>query len=348
MSTNQEQELTSIEATQTQIEDNGSLHKPKRPRTEFTAIAGDAAIQDSLASSRSSTAIPLFSVPSVSTIQDHPPPYRATSSSFGQSEPHSTLPSSYWEIPVSSTSQSTQGEGITSPYQQPNFVPPPTQIPFHDPSAQLKPMSPDPPTTGSTLTRHTARPFPTPTMSTSRPPTPSPITPHLSTTPYHFPPQAHYIHQPLPTNFRPMYSIRPDPERSDDSLAAQSSSFVPSPTPHTYRSSNSTANSPSPPIRESSITPHPPATPIITESSAEKTKTKGKGKHKGIPGPKARIPSEAKVTIAEHIIAKGVTMANLDELAQITGLTKQQIKSQLVDNRQNVRKQLNEFARGLQ
>ncbi|OCF38655.1 hypothetical protein I317_07576 [Kwoniella heveanensis CBS 569] len=75
---------------------------------------------------------------------------------------------------------------------------------------------------------------------------------------------------------------------------------------------------------------------------------KGRGRHKGVPGPKARIPVEAKQAIGEHIIAKGVAMANVDELALLTGLTKQQIKSQLVDNRQNVRKQLTEFVRSLQ
>ncbi|WRT64979.1 uncharacterized protein IL334_001920 [Kwoniella shivajii] len=109
-------------------------------------------------------------------------------------------------------------------------------------------------------------------------------------------------------------------------------------------------NSLSPPLRSipTTTTEHGSPEPEPRVTVTGKGKGKGKGKHKGIPGPKARISHEAKVIIAEHIISKGVTTANLDELAQTTGLTKQQIKSQLVDNRQNVRRQLNEFVRGLQ
>lgn len=42
-----------------------------------------------------------------------------------------------------------------------------------------------------------------------------------------------------------------------------------------------------------------------------------KGKHKGKPGAKARIVRDAKITIAEHIIAKGIAMANVEELSKM-------------------------------
>ncbi|WVQ97860.1 hypothetical protein IAU59_004976 [Kwoniella sp. CBS 9459] len=126
-----------------------------------------------------------------------------------------------------------------------------------------------------------------------------------------------------------------------------------------------TASSPSPPFISAQpspildpaipeidpeLEPHSSSLDIQDENrrASQTEEKKGKGKHKGIPGPKARIPLEAKQAIGEHIIAKGVAMANVDELAQLTGLTKQQIKSQLVDNRQNIRKQLTEFVRSLQ
>ncbi|WVQ76824.1 hypothetical protein IAR50_006498 [Cryptococcus sp. DSM 104548] len=114
--------------------------------------------------------------------------------------------------------------------------------------------------------------------------------------------------------------------------------------PSTSASSGENTNSPSPSLEHANIDPglrmsHVGKAPGMTVN---------KGKHKGTPGPKARIPREAKVLIAEHIVAKGVSMANVDELSRITGLTRQQIKSQLVDNRQNVRKQLVEAIRSLQ
>lgn len=42
-----------------------------------------------------------------------------------------------------------------------------------------------------------------------------------------------------------------------------------------------------------------------------------KGKHKGKPGAKARIARDAKITIAEHIIAKRIAMANVGELSKM-------------------------------
>lgn len=95
---------------------------------------------------------------------------------------------------------------------------------------------------------------------------------------------------------------------------------------------------------------------------------------------KARIPTDAKIVIAEHIITRGANSADVEDLVALvrsirptpvfyrafihcladdcfrcdalsllqTGLNKQQVKSQLVDNRQNVRKMLMELARGLQ
>lgn len=42
-----------------------------------------------------------------------------------------------------------------------------------------------------------------------------------------------------------------------------------------------------------------------------------KGKHKGKPGAKARIARDAKITIAEHIIAKRIAMANVEELSKM-------------------------------
>ncbi|RXK37576.1 hypothetical protein M231_05118 [Tremella mesenterica] len=81
--------------------------------------------------------------------------------------------------------------------------------------------------------------------------------------------------------------------------------------------------------------------------SPPEDETSSSKKAKGTPGQKARIPVEAKVIIAVEIIMKGLATINVDELVEKTGLTKQQIKSQLADNRQNVRKQLIELARTL-
>ncbi|OCF76712.1 hypothetical protein I204_02413 [Kwoniella mangroviensis CBS 8886] len=184
-----------------------------------------------------------------------------------------------------------------------------------------------------------------------------------------YPQPQHYVHHPIPTYIPPSIQSqnsgsRPGPLMTTSILHAPStaSSSSNSPTPIATGTAAAYQPSPSPPLQSvvnavpsSTSTSNVQDSPIPSLEQIESTSTltstttvKPKGKHKGIPGPKARIPTEAKIAIAEHIISKGVAMANLDELAQMTGLTKQQIKSQLVDNRQNVRKQLSEFARGLQ
>ncbi|WWC87092.1 uncharacterized protein L201_001978 [Kwoniella dendrophila CBS 6074] len=189
--------------------------------------------------------------------------------------------------------------------------------------------------------------------NSSRPPTP--LTPHdaythLSQLPVQSRPLTYYSHQQITPHatVKAQTLVSPPDTSILPSSSLPSGQFVPS---QSYPQAHSAcSNSPSPPLQEASFPPSQSITPVSADLSLLEMKSpiKGKGKHKGIPGPKARIPVEAKIAIAEHIISKGVSMANLDELAQITGLTKQQIKSQLVDNRQNVRKQLNEFAKGLQ
>ncbi|WVF70023.1 hypothetical protein IAT40_004809 [Kwoniella sp. CBS 6097] len=166
--------------------------------------------------------------------------------------------------------------------------------------------------------------------------------------------------------YPPTYSYptdQPSPRASSSTPMSQPPHYshhrLPPPLPQEATPLSSAATtSPSPPLRSAVHSLTPPLEQVsgpVSSMEAQDEGTaaqsegkKGKGKHKGIPGPKARIPLEAKQAIGEHIIAKGVAMANVEELAQLTGLTKQQIKSQLVDNRQNVRKQLTEFVRSLQ
>ncbi|KAK4686305.1 hypothetical protein P7C73_g3829, partial [Tremellales sp. Uapishka_1] len=93
----------------------------------------------------------------------------------------------------------------------------------------------------------------------------------------------------------------------------------------------------------SSGTPSPPA-----KKGKKAEPSPSSSPSKGRPGAKTRIPREAKIFIAEQIIAKGTAAVDVEWLATETGLSTQQIKSQLVDNRQNVRKQLMETAKGLQ
>ncbi|WVW78688.1 hypothetical protein I302_100648 [Kwoniella bestiolae CBS 10118] len=270
--------------------------------------------------------------------------------------------------------------------QYPSPLPPPQPFPSHMayPPFSYESEHPFSMPSGPSL-KYGPGPITPSTSSLSRPPTP--ITPHapggfpnpilissqefhplpgLSPSPststsggisYGTYPQ-HYVHHSVPTYGPP--SVQP---QGSGSLTTTSILRPPSTTPSSSNSPSAHGQpSPSPPLRavgpvpssssSSSTLGFPQSSQVQGDDLAsledQVKPSKPKGKHKGIPGPKARIPVEAKIAIAEHIISKGVAMANLDELAQMTGLTKQQIKSQLVDNRQNIRRQLSEFARNLQ
>ncbi|ORY27808.1 hypothetical protein BCR39DRAFT_221715 [Naematelia encephala] len=67
----------------------------------------------------------------------------------------------------------------------------------------------------------------------------------------------------------------------------------------------------------------------------------------GVTTHKQRIPREARIALAEDIILKGIATVKVDELARKTGLTTQQIRSQLVDNRTNLRKQLLDLVKSM-
>ncbi|WVQ69029.1 uncharacterized protein L199_007241 [Kwoniella botswanensis] len=262
------------------------------------------------------------------------------------------------------------------------YPPPPPPLPH--PHGPDQPFS-IPSSTFNTSLKYTPivglAPVVTQSSSHSRPPTP--ITPHApggfpnpdSNQDFHpsplgdglglaytnYPHPQHYVHHPIPTYIPPSIQSQNSgsglgPLMTTSILRPPSTagSSLDSPTPIATGTAGAYQPSPSPPLQSVAV---PSSTSNVQDSpipsleqlqSTPVTTVKPKGKHKGIPGPKARIPTEAKIAIAEHVISKGVAMANLDELAQMTGLTKQQIKSQLVDNRQNVRKQLSEFARGLQ
>ncbi|WWD00354.1 hypothetical protein V866_007266 [Kwoniella sp. B9012] len=213
------------------------------------------------------------------------------------------------------------------------------------------------------ITPHAPGGFPNPHPNPNHDFHPSPLGGELGLGYTTYPHPQHYIHHPIPTYIP--HSVQsqnsgsgPGPLMTTSILRRPSTagSSSNSPTPIATGTAAAYQQSSSPPLQSvarpsstSNVQDSPiPSLEQIQSISTSTTTTKPKGKHKGIPGPKARIPAEAKIAIAEHIISKGVAMANLDELAQMTGLTKQQIKSQLVDNRQNVRKQLSEFARGLQ
>ncbi|WVQ84050.1 hypothetical protein IAT38_006195 [Cryptococcus sp. DSM 104549] len=214
----------------------------------------------------------------------------------------------------------------------------------------------------------------------------SPYPPHLPSphlpSPHHAHATAHHPHNPPSaqlyypygaSSLTPAYDLHYSHPAGSSDYRSFSAPVRPSPHPHPYSgTSHSHGHSQEPSTSTSSGQTHPSPSPSLESISgsaaaaaaAGPSRPQGlgglplsagvgaphppKGKHKGTPGPKARIPREAKIAIAEHIIAKGVSMANVDELARITGLTRQQIKSQLVDNRQNVRKQLVEAARALQ
>ncbi|ODN96389.1 hypothetical protein L198_04103 [Cryptococcus wingfieldii CBS 7118] len=218
-------------------------------------------------------------------------------------------------------------------------------------SAPQSPFYPSMPSAGSPLPGGPPGPYDA-AFSTH----PSPSSPYIQHHPSPFPPHA-AMYSPFPGSHLAapgaldVHSFSPHTYPSGGaagpsdyrSFSAPVGRHHPAP-PSTSASSGENTNSPSPSFESANIDPG------LRMSHAGKAPgmTINKGKHKGTPGPKARIPRDAKVMIAEHIIAKGVAMANVDELSRLTGLTRQQIKSQLVDNRQNVRKQLVEAIRSLQ
>nr|ODN98907.1 hypothetical protein L204_02872 [Cryptococcus depauperatus CBS 7855] len=182
----------------------------------------------------------------------------------------------------------------------------------------------------------------------------SPYDPNLP--PHHSPYSSQH-----PSSFAPhhsMYSAFPGPRlappgsvgvhafghQSDTGVVSGDSdynSFSSHNVPHNAAASASSS-------RRNTNPPSPSAESLASEAISS---TLSKGKFKGISGIKARIPREAKIAIAEHIIAKGVAMANVEELSRIAShrIDKNTlIKSQLVDNRQNIRKQMVEFVRNLQ
>ncbi|WWC59227.1 uncharacterized protein I303_101777 [Kwoniella dejecticola CBS 10117] len=364
------QASTSTDSETQRLEREGASPVPKRPRintdTEAAPSSSSAFFYSASAPSSSVSARPSGHLGPASASEYHFPSTSTageprnlnltqdvgTSASVDRrtSISSSTSTSGFWQPPPPPADSQDRHRMPHSPYAQTNatlFPPhhshtqPQSQQPHqHQPQHQF-PNTSRPPTP---LTPHVSLPLPFPVPSHGEYDRPQPVLPTVGY-PQH-PQHTHNTHQPLPIHQSlPMYTT----STAGSSSSTSTSSIVPSQAQRSYAAS--TSNSPSPPLQETptSTTPQPPATPLSAEPSETKaSSTRGKGKHKGIPGPKARIPAEAKMMIAEHIIAKGVAMANLDELAQLTGLTKQQIKSQLVDNRQNVRKQLAEFAKGLQ
>ncbi|WWD22146.1 hypothetical protein CI109_106635 [Kwoniella shandongensis] len=57
-------------------------------------------------------------------------------------------------------------------------------------------------------------------------------------------------------------------------------------------------------------------------------------------GNQRRIKPELKAVIAEHVVNKGCENADLVEMVKVTGLTRRQIRAQLDDNRNNIKKYL--------
>ncbi|ORX34441.1 hypothetical protein BD324DRAFT_653218 [Kockovaella imperatae] len=86
-----------------------------------------------------------------------------------------------------------------------------------------------------------------------------------------------------------------------------------------------------------------PSTPL----KKVKKESKDSSKTPSTFSPKLKLPQSNKQAIAKEIISKGVQSIDLEALMAITGLTKQQIKSQLALNRNNIRKQLMDLAQTL-
>jgi hypothetical protein len=101
--------------------------------------------------------------------------------------------------------------------------------------------------------------------------------------------------------------------------------------------------------------------PSAAVGRSKKAKTEP-ASSEGARGSKVRVAVEAKRAIAEEIISRGVAGLDVASLAaqvrpehiqsphadEKTGLTTQQIRSQIADNRNNLRRQLMQLAKSLQ